>query len=177
MKILFTPLQGNHFPLLLKWLETPHVKAWWDQDVRWTPELIKEKYGEYVRGVKRLALSDKVLEKPMHAFIICVNGQEIGYIQYYDAYDFPREPKLEGLSQDIASLDIFIGEKSAIGKGWSALILTQFLKEHIFKHFEAVFVDPDTANTQAIRAYEKAGFKKVKTVKDGTITWMMRRKM
>jgi len=42
MIITFKPLQETHFPLLLKWLETPHVKQWWDEDVVWTLELIKE---------------------------------------------------------------------------------------------------------------------------------------
>lgn len=52
MKITFTPLAESNFPLLQKWLETPHVKAWWDQDVKWTPELIQEKYRDYVEGYK-----------------------------------------------------------------------------------------------------------------------------
>jgi len=51
MKITFTPLQESHFPLLLKWLETPHVKAWWDKDIHWTPELIKKRYASYVQGL------------------------------------------------------------------------------------------------------------------------------
>jgi len=33
MNTTFQPLAISHFPLLLQWLETPHVKAWWDQDV------------------------------------------------------------------------------------------------------------------------------------------------
>ena len=52
MNITFTSLTESHFPLLLKWLETTHVKLWWDQDVKWTPELIQEKYGSYVKGYK-----------------------------------------------------------------------------------------------------------------------------
>lgn len=176
MKITFTPLQKSHFPLLLKWLETSHVKAWWDQNVEWTPQRIQEKYGPYVQGFKRLILPDRVIEKSMYAFIVCVNGQEIGYIQYYNAYDFPREQgyEIEGLPQNMASLDVLIGEKDAMGKGWGSRILNQFLEEHIFNHFEAVFVDPDTSNVQAIRAYEKSGFKKVKTVQKGTIMWMVK---
>lgn len=62
-----------------------------------------------------------------------------------------------------------------MGKGLGPLLLTQFLKEHIDPFYEACFVDPDTANVQAIRAYGKAGFKKVKTVNEGAITWMIRK--
>jgi len=176
--ITFIPLQQSHFPLLLKWLETPHVKAWWDQDVCWTSELIKEKYGTYVQEFKRLNLPDHIIEKPMHAFVVCVNGEEIGYIQYYNAYDFPREQgyEIEGLPQNMASLDVFIGEEDYFGKGLGPTIMKQFLKEKVDPFYDACFVDPDTINVQAIRAYEKAGFKKVKTVKEGTITWMVREK-
>lgn len=173
MKLTFIPLQESHFPLLLKWLEMPHVKAWWDQDVQWTSKLIKKKFETYVQGYKIL----KNIKKPMHSFIICKDEKEIGYIQFYNAYDFPREQGyvIEGLPKNMASLDVFIGEKDEVGKGLGALLLMQFLKEHIDPVYEACFVDPDTANVQAIRTYEKAGFKAVKTVSKGAITWMMRK--
>ena len=77
--------------MLLKWLETPHVKKWWDQNVKWTPELIQKKYSDYVKGFKILKLQNTVIKKPMHAFVIRVNGKSIGYIQYYNKHDFPPE--------------------------------------------------------------------------------------
>lgn len=36
MIIKFIPLAELHFSLLLKWLNTSHVKSWWDRDVNWT---------------------------------------------------------------------------------------------------------------------------------------------
>ncbi len=174
MIITFHPLQEAHFPLLLKWLTSPHVKAWWDQDVSWTITLIQEKYGPYVQGYKL----EQGSKKPLHAYIICANTHPLGYIQFYNAYDFPREDKipLEGLPKSLAALDIFIGEEEYIGKGFGSESLKQFLKEHIDPAFEACFVDPDTANGRAIRTYEKAGFKKINTVNEGRITWMVRTK-
>ena len=175
--ITFQRLQEKHFPLLLRWLETPHVKAWWDQDIKWTKELIEKKYGCYVKEFKRLTLPDRVIEKPIHAYIMCIDGKEVGYIQYYNVYDFPREQgyELVGLPHSLASIDVFIGEPAFIGKGYGPLLLKAFLKTHVDPHYEACFVDPDSANIQAIRAYEKAGFQKVKTIKEGTITWMVRK--
>lgn len=173
MKLTFIPLQESHFPLLLKWLETPHVKTWWDQDVQWTSKLIKKKFETYVQGYKIL----KNIKKPIHSFIICKEGKEIGYIQFYNAYDFPQEQDymIERLPKNMASLDVFIGEKDEVGKGLGPLLLTQFLKEHIDPLYEACFADPDTTNVQAIRTYEKAGFKAIKTVNKGAITWMIRK--
>lgn len=174
MKLTFTPLQESHFPLLLTWLESPHVKAWWDQDIHWTTELVKEKYGSYVEGYKW----EQGLKKPFQAYIITANDHPMGYIQSYNAYDFPREDNipLENLPKSLAGLDFFIGEPRYLEKGYGSEILRQFLKEHIDPIYEACFVDPDTRNIRAIRAYEKAGFKKIKPVKEGTIIWMVRTK-
>lgn len=175
MNITFTPLQERHLPLLLEWLETPHVKAWWDQDVQWTIELIKDKFGSYVQGYK---ITDGV-KKPMQAFIICVDNKEIGYIQLYNAHDFAHEDgrALDALPQSLAAFDIFIGDPAYVGKGYGSRIMKQFLQEFVDPVYEACFVDPDTANTQAIRAYENAGFEKIKTIEDGKVTWMIRKRI
>lgn len=53
----------------------------------------------------------------------------------------------------------------------------RLLLQRQFNPYDACFVDPDTANIKAIRVYKKAGFKKIKLVKDGRVTWMMRKKI
>lgn len=172
MKITFIALQDHHLPVLLAWLEAPHVKAWWDPDVLWTPELIKEKYGSYVHGYKL----EEGIKKPMRAYIIAIDGHEIGYIQLYNAYDYRREGDcdLEGLPNSLAAFDIFIGDAGSVGKGYGAKIMQQFLHEYVDPFYAACFVDPDAANVQAIRAYAKAGFVSLKTVQEGTVVWMVR---
>jgi len=52
MDINFAPLSETYFPLLLKWLEEPHFKAWWDRDISYTQALVEEKYVSYVKGYK-----------------------------------------------------------------------------------------------------------------------------
>lgn len=172
MIITFQPLQEVHFPLLLKWLETPHIKAWWDQDVKWTPELIKEKYGSYVPGYK----CEQGLKKTLRAYIVYVEDNPIGYVQIYNAHDFSQEDNtsLVELPDSLAGLDIFIGEEEFLGKGLGACIIKQFLTEYVDPHYDACFVDPAAGNIKAIRTYEKAGFKKIKMVNEGTVTWMVR---
>lgn len=170
--ISFIPLKEQHLPLLLEWLETPHVKAWWDQDVIWNVELIKEKFGSYVHGYKMV---DGV-KKPLHAFIICIDNKEIGYVQLYNAHDFACEDDIDlaELPSSLAAFDIFIGDPAYVGKGYGSQIMQQFLSEFVDPYYAACFVDPDTANFQAVRAYEKAGFNAIKTVNDGKVTWMIR---
>ena len=174
--IAFEPLNKSHLSLLLHWLEAPHVKLWWDQDIKWTTELIQEKYGHYINGHKNLLLEDKTIEKPIHAFIIFFRRIPIGYIQYYNKRDFPSEQgySASDLPASCAGIDWYIGEVEFTGKGIGTKVLDAFLKQYVFSLFDYVLVDPDTINTMAMRVYEKAGFEVIKEVNDGKITLMLR---
>ncbi|WP_395461712.1 GNAT family N-acetyltransferase [Wolbachia endosymbiont (group A) of Therophilus tumidulus] len=162
--IAFSPLQKKHFSLLLKWLETPHIKKWWDPNINWTLKLIQKKYSTYVKRFKRLELKSQIIEKPMYAFIINYDGIDIGYIQCYNKSDFPPERGYSTLllPESCAAIDLYIGELDYVGKQIGPQVLDVFLNEFVFKIFENAFVDPDAANIHAIRTYEKAGFKKIK---------------
>lgn len=172
--LTFIPLAAIHLPLMLKWLETPHVKKWWDQDVAWTATLVVEKYGSYIDGYK----IENGTRKTMRAFIILLDQKPIGYIQCYNVHDFPREDhvSLEDLPTSCAALDLFIGESSKIGQGHGSTALALFMIQHVFPTFDYVFVDPDTANAGAIKSYENAGFRFLKTVSKEKVTWMIRGK-
>ena len=161
MKITFIPLAKSHFPLLLKWLEAPHVKAWWDQDVTYTLDLVHEKYSSYVKGYK---LVDGQ-QKPIQGFIIHNNQNPIGYIQIYNAYDFPRSKTLSGLPANLGAFDIFIGEESALQQGLGSKAILEFLKLH-GNQYTHIFADPDSNNVAAVKCYKKAGFKKVSEQED-----------
>jgi len=124
MEITFLPLTYSHFPLLLEWLSTDHVRKWWDQDIDWTAELIEAKYTSYTEGLKG--------QKPIYAYIIYLSSSSsrsksllyykyisrptpeiigngnildgkgediaedlpIGYIQYYNIDDFSHDTSL-----------------------------------------------------------------------------------
>jgi RimJ/RimL family protein N-acetyltransferase len=172
MNITFMPLQKAHLLLLLDWLEKPHVKAWWDQDVTWTIELVAENYGSYVDGYKL----ENGIRKPLWAYIACVSNKPVGYIQLYNAHDYPRDDglSLDHLPKSLGAIDIFIGEEAYVGKGYGSAILTQFMEEYVDPQFDACFVDPDLDNVQAIRAYENAGFEPISTTEKSL--WMLRKK-
>ena len=169
MKITFIPLAKSHFPLLLKWLEAPHVKAWWDQDVTYTMDLVREKYSSYVKGYK---LVDGQ-QKPIQGFIIHHNQNPVGYIQIYNAYDFPRSKSLLGLPENLGAFDIFIGEEAALQQGLGSTAISEFLKIH-GGQYSHIFADPDSSNIAAIKCYAKAGFKKVSEQEDTGEAWMLK---
>ena len=152
----FKPLAETDFPLLLKWLEEPHVKVWWDQGITWTPELVSKKYA---------------LKRPVHAYIILIDDAPIGYIQFYDVKDFADADRPE-CPQSVAGLDYYIGESGFLKKGFAPIILQKFLLEQVKPLFAHCLVDPDVKNTSAIRAYEKTGFKAM-TCPSQDVQWML----
>lgn len=171
--ISFASLQYDDFPLLHQWMNTPHVKKWWDEDKDWTLEDIQRKYDTYVKEYK--ILGD--LKAPIHGFVINVDNKPIGYIQYYNAYDFPREQgySLETLPSSLASIDLYIGSPDFIGKGLGPKIIEQFLVEYIWPNFEECLVDPNLSNLAAIKAYQKAGFVEVKKIEKADTVLMLKK--
>jgi RimJ/RimL family protein N-acetyltransferase len=169
MAITFETLHESHFPLLLKWLEVPHVKKWWDQNLTYTMDLVREKYSSYVKGYK---LVDGQ-QKPIQGFIIHNNQNPIGYIQIYNAYDFPRSKTLSGLSANLGAFDIFIGEESALQQGLGSKAILEFLRVH-GNQYSHIFADPDSNNIAAIKCYEKAGFKRFSEQQDTEEVWMLK---
>jgi aminoglycoside 6'-N-acetyltransferase len=170
MTITFEPLHESHFPLLLKWLETGHVKKWWDQDVTYTIDLVREKYSSYIKGYK---LVDGH-QRPIQGFIIHNNHNPVGYIQIYNAYDFPRSKPLSNLPVNLGAFDIFIGEESIINNGIGSFAIKKFLEEFAFLKYRYIFVNPQFRNEIAVFAFEKAGFVIYKRV--GEEFWMIAHK-
>ncbi len=173
MKISFKPLANTDFENLLKWLQQPHVKKWWDTDVNYTKEAIQEKFGSYVDGYKKTGSE----RKPIHVFIIYFDDTPIGYIQYYNAYDFPRDGyQLDNLPNSLAAIDMFIGDENYLGKNIGSKSLELFLDSHVFTEFEHALVDPALTNSFAIDSYSKAGFKIVSSSSKEQIFLMLRDK-
>lgn len=160
--ISFRDLQSDDLALLYKWLMTPHVRKWWDSDVNWDLEKVGEKYGERINNAA------------IKAYIVIFDNKEIGYMQIYDAYKFPRSKPLLDLPKSLAGFDIFIGEEDFLNKGLGAEILKDFIEKHC--DYDYIFVDPDCNNDAAINAYKKAGFQELETQQDVNELWMMRKK-
>lgn len=169
MNLTFKPLEKQDFQILLGWLSKPHVRAWYDMEIEYTLEKVQQKYESYTKGYKL----ETGIKKPIYAFVVYLDAQPIGYVQYYNAYDFPREDDLipTGLPEKLAAFDIFIGEEEYTGKVIGPEIIKKLLKDYIWNDFDACFVDVDADNVRAIKTYEKAGFIKIKNV--GQNIWMM----
>jgi aminoglycoside 6'-N-acetyltransferase len=135
-----------------RWLNTGEVKRWYNE--AWSLGEVVEKYGRRVRG-----------ETPTHSFVIMYGDLPIGYIQTYRIRDYPEYADAVQVQEDAAGIDLFIGEKDYVHRGLGRWILTRFMDAYVWRLTGAsvCVIGPEPANRAAIRAYEKAGFRYLKT--------------
>lgn len=146
----FKKITKDHLPLMHKWYNLRHVLRWYSKKPLDYSRLEK-KYRGYISG-----------EYKIYGFICYLNKNPIGYIQYYPASEYFTDRKILRSPIDrTAGIDLFIGEKSYIGKGFGKLMLLRFLRRHVFPYFEYCVVDPEKKNKKALKAYKSCGFLKV----------------
>jgi aminoglycoside 6'-N-acetyltransferase len=154
----FHPMSDADLPLVQRWLETPHVARWWGDP--------KEQFG----------LVSEDLEHPaMQQFIVALEGRPFAYLQCHDPQAWPDNGF--GVPPDgTRGIDQFIGERDMVDCGHGSCLIANFVDGLFQSGVERVLTDPAPANGRAIRAYEKAGFEKVRLVEtpDGRALLMMR---
>lgn len=149
--------EPSDLSLLTRWRSQPHVREWWDPDeAPPTLEQIAPKYGERTHP-----------SSPTTACIIEHQGRPIGYLQFYRWDSFREEVEQMDLrvEPDAYGLDVFIGEPEMVGRGIGPRAIDLTCR-YLFEQREAtsVALTTEVANTRAQRAYEKAGFAKVREV-------------
>jgi aminoglycoside 6'-N-acetyltransferase len=153
--LAFRALQAADFPLLLRWLNTPHVRQWWQHDPS-TLEEVTAKYTPLIAG-----------SEPTAGYIMLYEQRPIGYIQTYRIADFPEYARALQVEDGAAGVDLFIGEAGYVHQGLGPLLLRTFLRAIVFAQpgVTCCVIGPAASNTSAIRAYAKAGFRSLKTVR------------
>ena len=143
----FRPLTRADLPLLHDWLNRPHVAEWWDE----------QRDLEYVRETFGADLDSPVIRM----FLACVNGEPLGYIQVYRVMGADPEWWRDETDPGARGIDQFLANAEQLGQGLGTRMVRQFLAT-LFADPEVTQVqtDPSPANQRAIRAYEKAGFRR-----------------
>jgi aminoglycoside 6'-N-acetyltransferase len=153
----FRAMSAADLALVRSWLETPEVMRWWGE-----PD-------------EQFALVSGDLDHAdMDQFVVSVDGRPFGYIQCYALSTWnqgfgAQPPATRGIDQ-------FIGEPDMIGRGHGSGFIRQFVDRLLQSGTPRVVTDPDPANARAVRAYEKAGFKRGRMVDtpDGAALLMAR---
>ena len=157
-RIAFAPVEAEHFPLLAKWLEEPHVRAWWGDP-------------EEELGFIRAMVEGRDTTRP---FLILLGGEPVGYIQSWFIGHHQNEnwtkdnPWLLELPAETVGVDLTIGEASKLSAGLGSAALAAFVAMLRGDGHQTIIIDPDPANTRAVRAYEKAGFRPVPALQGRT---------
>ncbi|MGH6860198.1 MAG: GNAT family N-acetyltransferase [Phyllobacterium sp.] len=137
----FIPVEPRHLNMISGWLAEPHVAQWWTEE----PEKELSDIAGHI---------DSVSVEP---FIILLADTPIGYLQTYDPHledDHPYQDQPGGT----LGMDLMIGEPDLIGKGHGPRLIDEFVSLLFEEGVPRIVVDPDPANTRAIKSYRKGGF-------------------
>jgi aminoglycoside 6'-N-acetyltransferase len=154
----FRPLSSAHLPRLRAWLAEPHVREWWGNPV------------------EQFALLEGDLADPaMDQFMVAHAGRPFAYLQSYDLAAWP-DAAFRDQPKGTRAIDQFIGEADMLDRGHGSAFVRAFVEIQLAAGAPRVITDPDPLNARAIRAYEKAGFRKVRLVdtQDGRALLMVR---
>jgi aminoglycoside 6'-N-acetyltransferase len=141
----FRPMTAADLPLVRRWLALPHVTEWWGG-----PD-------------EQFALVSGDLDHPaMDQYIVTAGGDALGYLQCYHLSEWNAGfgPQPDGTR----GIDLFIADPAMIGCGHGSALIRAFADGLLAGQTPRLVTDPDPANTRAIRAYEKAGFRKERHV-------------
>jgi len=155
-RIDFRPLAEEDLELMHKWLNRAHVRKWYYDGRKPTLKEVKEEYLDRTEG-----------RDPVLSYIIELDSEPVGHIQGYRIESYSRYAKAVNLKQKNAvGVDLFIGEKEKLHKGLGRGIIREFLERIVFPVLGADYciIGPSPDNMAAIKAYEKVGFRYVKTI-------------
>ena len=153
-------------PMLHGWLHRPHVAAWWgSEDEGFSIGDARAKYLPRIMAAERVT-----------PYIALLAGRPIGYAQSYVALGCGGGWWADETDPGVRGIDQFLSEEAALGQGLGtrlvgALVETLWRDPTVSK----VQTDPDPTNLRAIRCYEKAGFKAIRTIvtPDGPALYMV----
>lgn len=155
MNFRFTPMTEQDLALMHRWINTPLLIDIWNDGKTVTLEEIRDKYLPRIDGTE-----------PCQPYLILCDDVSIGYVQTYLWRDYPEYLPYLDTQEECSSLDVFIGEEAYQGRGIGPVMLRAFLREVVFARegTESCIITPEVRNESALRAYEKAGFRRWRVV-------------
>ncbi|MDX3379312.1 GNAT family N-acetyltransferase [Streptomyces sp. ME02-6991-2A] len=152
--ITWRRLTEDDFPLLISWLERPHVARWWNHDP--SIEAVRRDFGPAVRG-----------EEPSEELLAHLDGTPFGLMQRCRLADYPEYLGEVATLIDVPSgamtIDYLIGEPQLVGRGLGPQMIRAAVQAIWDEHPGAscVLVPVSAANRASWRALEKAGMRRV----------------
>lgn len=145
MEFEFRSLREADLPLLLEWLNRPHLRDTWGHER--TLDEVREKYLPRIAG-----------EDAAQPYLAWLDEEPVGYIQSYRAWAvsgwYPDDP-----GPGVWGIDQFLADGGRLDQGLGTAMVSQFVERLLRDPTVAeIRLDPHPENRRAIRCYEKAGF-------------------
>jgi aminoglycoside 6'-N-acetyltransferase len=140
------PMSMGDLPDVTRWINTPHVARWWDENR--SLDQVTAYHAPGIRG-----------EDAVRYWIWEVNGRSVGFCQDYRIADHPEFALLCG-HPDAIGFDYVIGEPAFIDRGLGTRLLWVFLRDIVVPAYAPVtevFAAPDHRNTRSLRVLAKLG--------------------
>src|SRR5579862_3375070 len=102
-EVSLRPLNRQDFPLLVEWINTPHVAMWWDGVA--DMHSVTSKYEPRIQPNSATSV-----------YAIQVGELAVGMIQCYRHADFPDWDRIVGVDK-AAGIDYLVGDIAHTGKG------------------------------------------------------------
>jgi len=143
--ISFRKMKKSDIEMVIKWIREDHVLEYWVSAQNVSDEMLYKKYNE------------RLIKDDIETFIISIKSTPIGLIQTYFMDSFNPYNILDISSKGI---DLFIGEREFVNKGYGTRVIIEFLKLWVFSNPDIQYacIDPEVANERAIHVYKKVGF-------------------
>lgn len=173
----FRPIdEHDDLARIVAWLNDPEVGRWWEGvTVTYDDAFVRAQFLDEDWAVRAIVEHE---------------GRPIGFQQWY-ALDGPEEDEWRGaygipMGSGAYGIDQFIGESRLHGKGLGSAqvrAVSDWLLGSDGPGATFVVTDPIVENERAVRAYEKAGFEKVRVLPDHEAldrvkrdSWLMERR-
>ncbi len=156
MDISFRRIAIADLENIVQWMLDDDVRRWWYPHEE-SEEEIRAEWEPRVRG-------EPNDEDKTDCYVIRVDAIDIGIIQASNFSDYPDHAAEMQIS-DAAGVDVLIGLHEWRDRGIGTAVISKVLNDVIFANpaIQRCSIDPHPDNRRAIRAYEKAGFRYVRT--------------
>lgn len=142
MRYSFRRMTDADLPLLRRWLQTAEAAEWW---------------GDLEDEMANLAAD--LHEPGMRLWIVSLDEAPFAFLQDYDPQAWPEHP-FNDLPAGTRGIDQTIGVPAMLSQGHGSAFIAQHVQRLFDEGAPVVCTDPDPGNARAIRAYEKAGFRR-----------------
>jgi len=147
------PMIWADLPLLVGWLNEPHVRRWWRNEPRDLAS-VEAEYGACITG-----------GDPTELFVIDAGDRAIGMIQRYRFTDEPAWTRAFEAVVDVtdaAGIDYLIGDPERIGQGLGTAAITVFSRLTFASWpVVAIVTNVDETNVGSWRALERSGYTRI----------------